>query len=232
MQRRNRIKEAIQAGRKARGIHMTFAQPAAIEVLAPFNLDFVYIDGEHGCFDWRDIETACIVAERHAITPIARVPDPTAPTITRFLDRGVTGLVVPHIDLLADAAAVVEAAFYAPVGNRSFGGGRPFFGAGIKDLAGANAALSLGIMVESRGALADAAAIAALPAVDYLSFGMNDLAQSLGHAGEPTHPDVQAAVADASARIRAAGKPVREDCMTYAWINDILTAGARVLLDG
>ena len=58
---------------------------------------------------------------------------------------------------------------------------------------------------------------------------MNDLAQSLGHPGNPDHRDVKEAVVDATARIRKAGKPVREDFMRYVWINDVLMAGARQL---
>ena len=66
-----------------------------------------------------------------------------------------------------------------------------------------------------------------LPGVDYLSFGLLDLAQSLGHPGDSAHPAVKAAVADATKRIHAAGKRVREDFMKYVWINDVLVAGAR-----
>ena len=99
----NAVKDAAASGRRVRGIHMTFAAPAVIEVLAAVELDFVYIDGEHGCFDWRDIEAACLAAERHQLTPIARIPDAIAATITRFLDRGVSGIVAPHIESL-DAA--------------------------------------------------------------------------------------------------------------------------------
>jgi 4-hydroxy-2-oxoheptanedioate aldolase len=234
MPQRNQVKEGIASGSRVRGIHLTFAQPAVIESLALVGLQFIYIDGEHGCFDWRDIEAACITAERHGITPIARVPDRTAATITGFLDRGIQGLVVPHVDSLADAQEVIDAAYFAPLGNRSFGGGRPKFVLGIDDmpahLAACNAALSLCIMIESQGGLDAAGDMAALPGVDYLSFGLNDLAQSLGHAGQPKQPAVQAAVAEATKRIRAAGKPVREDFMNFAWINEVLVTGARQLL--
>ena len=48
---------------------------ACIAMLAAVDLQFVYIDGEHGRFDWHDIEAACIAAERHRLTPIARIPD-------------------------------------------------------------------------------------------------------------------------------------------------------------
>jgi 4-hydroxy-2-oxoheptanedioate aldolase len=234
MKVRNSVKEAAAARTSVRGIHLTFAAPAVIEVLAFAGLDFVYLDGEHGCFDWRDIETACLAAERHDLTPIARVPDISTGTITRFLDRGVRGIVAPHIESLADAYQVIDAACFAPLGNRSFGAGRPEYGlrmdsktAYTKD---ANAALSICLMIESKAGVELAGELAALPAVDYLSFGMLDLAASLGHPGNSDHPSVKAAAADASARIRAAGKPVREDFMKYAWINEVLLTGARQLL--
>ncbi len=230
----NSVKRAAADGTRVRGVHMTFAAPTAIEMLASLDLDFVYLDGEHGAFGPRDVEACCIAAERHGITAIARVPDCAPSTITNFLDRGVQGLVVPHVNSLADAEQVVEAAYYAPLGQRSFGGGRPHFGIGIKDkpahLAETNRETSVCIMIESRGALDAAGDIARLEGIDYMSFGMNDLAQSLGHAGQPDHADVVAAAEDASRRIREAGSRVREDFMTFAWINQILVAGARQLL--
>ena len=55
---------------------------------------------------------------------------------------------------------------------------------------------------------------------------MTDLSRDLGQPGNPTHPEVRDAVAAASARIRECGKRVREDFMTFGWINDLLVAGA------
>lgn len=227
----NSIKAAIAENRRIRGLHMTFAQASIIELLALQGVDYVYLDGEHGAFESRDIEYACVAAERHGITPIARVPDPSHATIIRFLDRGIKGIVVPHVDSVDDAKAVLDAAYFGPAGNRSFGGNRPRFTAGIADmpahLAQSNADTCVSIMIETIGALEAAGDIAALEGVDYMSFGLNDLAQSLGHPGDTRHPDVVAAVEDASRRIRDAGKPVREDFITVGWINDIIMRGAR-----
>jgi 4-hydroxy-2-oxoheptanedioate aldolase len=234
MNRPNAVKDAASSRRSIRGVHMTFAAPAAIEVLAAADIEFVYLDGEHGCFDWRDIETGCLAAERHDLTTIARVPDRSPATITRFLDRGVRGIVAPHVESLDDAREVIECTYFAPLGARSFGAGRPEYGQRIASkpdyMQSANAAVSVCLMIESRRGLELAGDLAALPGVDYLSFGMLDLAQSLGHPGDPAHRAVKDAVADASARIRQAGKPVREDFMKYVWINDVLIAGARQLL--
>ena len=233
MNRRNAVKEAASSRRSIRGLHMTFAAPAAIEVLAAADIEFVYLDGEHGCFDWRDIETGCITAERHDLTAIARLPDKSSATITRFLDRGIRGVVAPHVESLDEARGVIESTYFAPLGARSFGAGRPEYGQRIGNRAqymqACNDTVSVCLMIESGAGLAIAGDLAAMSGVDYMSFGMLDLAQSLGHRGDPAHPDVQAAVADAATRIRNAGKPVREDFMKYVWINDVLMAGARQL---
>ena len=114
----NAVKTAAAIGARIRGIHFTFASPAALEVLAALDLDFVYLDGEHGTFDWRDIETACIAAERHGLTAIARIPDASAATVTHFLDRGIRGIVVPHVESVEDAERVIEATYFGPVGLR------------------------------------------------------------------------------------------------------------------
>jgi 2-keto-3-deoxy-L-rhamnonate aldolase RhmA len=230
----NAVKEAAATGARIRGVHLTFAAPAVIEVLAAVDLQFVYIDGEHGCFDWRDIEAGCVAAERHDLTPIARVPDVSAATITRFLDRGVRGIVAPHVESLDVARRAIDSTYFAPLGNRSFGAGRPEYGQRIEDrpayMRDCNNLVSLCLMIESRAGLAIAGELAALAGVDYLSFGLLDLAQTLGHPGDPTHVAVKSAVADATKRIHSAGKRVREDFMSYVWINDVLVAGAKQLL--
>ena len=225
----NAVKVAARNGSRIRGVHLTFPAPSLIELLAS-QLRFVYIDGEHGCFDWRDIEVACITAERHGLTLIARVPDRLPSTINRYLDRGVKGIVAPHVETVEQAQAVVRATYYAPLGERSFGGNRPEFLA-IPDKPGhmraSNETVSLCLMIESRAGIEAAGELAAVEGVDYLSFGMMDLAQSLNHSGNPGHPEVVAAAAHATARIEAAGKRVREGFMDYGWINEVVLAGMK-----
>ncbi len=225
----NAVKDAARSGQRVRGVHMTFAAPSIIELLGS-QLEFIYIDGEHGCFDTRDIEAACVTAERHGLTVIARVPDCSPGTVTRFLDRGVNGIIVPHIETVEQAKEALAVAYYAPLGDRSFGGGRPAY-LDIADkpafIRECNDLMSLCLMIESGIGIEAAGALAALDGVDYLSFGMMDLSQSLGHPGNPGHPEVKAAVQKATAAINAAGKRVREDFMQFAWINEIVQAGAK-----
>jgi 4-hydroxy-2-oxoheptanedioate aldolase len=62
------------------------------------------------------------------------------------------------------------------------------------------------VQAETREALKNLDAIAATPGVDGVFIGPADLSASMGHIGNPSHPDVQAAIVDAIARIRQAGK--------------------------
>src|SRR5258705_10949936 len=196
----NVVKRAAADCSTIKGCHLTFAAPPVIEVLASLELDFIYIDGEHGTFDFKDVEAACLAAERYDIVPIARVPDRTAATITRFLDRGVRGIVVPHVNSAADAAEALDAIYFSPMGSRSFGGGRPYYLA-IDDLpkhlAACNNDISVGIMIESAAGLESAHEIAVLSGVDYLSFGLNDLAQALGYPGQGKVIEAETEIVDA-----------------------------------
>lgn len=229
---KNTVKAAAASGEIIKGIHLTFPAPVIIEVLArSVDLQFVYIDGEHGSFDWRDVEIACVTAELCGVTPIARVFDRQVSTITRFLDRGILGIVAPHVETKEDAEEVIAATYFAPIGKRSFGSGRPEYGTEIGDrrqyIKECNERVSVCLMIESQRGLENLNEMAALPGVDYFSFGLMDLAQDLGHPGNPAHPDVRAAFLAGSALVRASGKRVREDFMNYCWINDLLLAGVR-----
>ena len=230
----NRVKQAIAQGRRIRGVHLTFAAPQIIDTLAALALDFVYLDGEHGRFDMREIEVHTATAKRAGMTPIARVPENSVAAITQFLDRGVQGIVVPHVESAADARRAVSAAYFGPVGERSYGSTFPKHLRGHATLsqllAIVNRETSLCVMLESAAALEAIPEIAATPGVDYLSIGAMDLAQSLGFAGEPGAPTVVHAINKAGELIRASGKLVREDFMQLAWIDELLIAGGQAML--
>ena len=208
-----------------------------IEVLAAADLQFVYIDGEHGRFDWRDIEAACIAAERHGLTPIARIPDISSATITRFLDRGVRGHRRAAHRIGRRGAARGRCRVFRAARQPLVRRGPPGIWPAHRQPAGAHGGVQcarLGVPDDRKPARASTSPdeLAALPGVDYLSFGMLDLAQSLGHPGDSDASRREGGGRrDASSASARAGKRVREDFMNYAWINDVLIAGARQLLD-
>ena len=92
MKQPNRVKAAMRAGRKAYGYNLSFPSPWVIDILGKIDFDFVFIDGEHGPFGLDQLEDLCRTAERHHLTPIARVPDIASSTILRCHEGNANGL--------------------------------------------------------------------------------------------------------------------------------------------
>jgi 2-keto-3-deoxy-L-rhamnonate aldolase RhmA len=129
---------------------------------------------------------------------------------TRMLDNGALGIVVPHVDTAAEAREVVEKLKYPPVGHRSMGGIGPHYG--LRSLSVGDAAVALNaanltvVMLETPEAIGNAEAIAAVPGVDVLLIGTNDLCAEMGIPGQFEHPSVTAAYEQAIAAARRHGK--------------------------
>jgi 4-hydroxy-2-oxoheptanedioate aldolase len=114
------------------------------------------------------------------------------------------------VDTADQASAVVAACRYPPLGIRGVASATARatgFGTDKDYLAKASDRITVIAQIESRMALDNIEAIAATDGIDALFIGPADLAASLGHLGNPMHPDVQAAIAYAKRKIDAAGKP-------------------------
>ena len=228
---KNAIKDAIRGGTKAYGVRLTVPSPEIVDMLETVGLDFVFLDCEHGVFDMPSIENVCRAADLVDLTPIARVPDIADGTITQFLDRGIRGIIGPHITNKEDAHQLVNATRFGPLGRRSFGGGRGTnYMSGIDDMPAflkkCDECVLVGAMIESQDAIENLDDILSVEGIDYLMFGPADFAQDLGHAGELKHPDVAKVVDEATARIHAAGRLMREDIMVVANIQKFILEGA------
>jgi 2-keto-3-deoxy-L-rhamnonate aldolase RhmA len=229
----NRIKVAIRPGRKAFGYNLSFPSPWVIDIMG--KLDFVFIDGERGPFGLDQLEDLCRTAERYNLTAIASVPDIGSSTILRYLDRGIMGIVGPHIATEADARQLVRACYFGPMGDRSFGANRGTdYNAAIPDKKAyyqeANEQMLVCALLEDVAALDNPDAILSVPGIDLYSIGPNDFAQSLGCPGQPDHPVVTQAMQDLTHRIRLAGHRRQADVMEGAWISaPLFAAGQRIL---
>ncbi|KEH12892.1 alpha-dehydro-beta-deoxy-D-glucarate aldolase [Delftia sp. 670] len=142
--------------------------------------------------------------------------------IKQYLDIGVQTLLVPMVDTAEQAARIVRAARYPQAdgqgGIRGMGGARASaWGRRANYAHEANAQVCVLAQVETRQALAHLDAIAATEGVDGVFIGPADLSASMGHIGNPGHPEVQEAIADAIARIRRAGKRPASSRPTRPW---------------
>lgn len=208
---KNRMKAKIKAGEPVFGISIMFPSPHLVEIIGLLGFDWVLIDCEHGSMGPEAVEALALAAERHGMAPIVR-PEVNRPDlIARYLDRGCMGVQVPHVMTKADAEAAVRAVKFAPEGMRGLARGTRagdygFLGDGPDMVRALNEETLVCVQIEDREALDNLDEILTADGVDVFFVGPSDLSQSLGHPGNRSHPEVRAAIADAFARIHAAGK--------------------------
>ena len=122
--RTNTTKAKLADGKVVFGAIISRHAPDLVELFGAIGYDFVMIDCEHGPMSLDEVEHMVRAAEVFGITPITRIPNHEDSTILRFLDRGVQGIIVPHVNTRAQAEAVAAAARYFPEGHRGAAGGR------------------------------------------------------------------------------------------------------------
>lgn len=154
----------------------------SVDLLALAGFDFLVIDMEHAPLGTETVHELIGAARGRGVPALVRVPDRGASTISRVLDSGACGVLVPHVDTAADAAAVIGAARFPPHGSRGFG---PTVRAGDwgADVPGYRASGEHAVVVpqlESREAVGAAAEMARLDGVGALFVGPVDLAVATG----------------------------------------------------
>ncbi len=218
----NPFKQALSARQAQIGLWLGLADTYCAEILAGVGYDWLLIDGEHAPNDVRSIlgqlqgiasAGTALPTDQAASHPVARVPigtgDVGTALIKQYLDIGAQTLLVPMVDTPEQAAQVVRAAKYPPEGMRGMGAAlaRASRWQAYPDYVHeANAQICVLLQAETTEAMHHLDAIAATPGVDGVFIGPADLSASMGHPGNPGHPDVQAAIEDGIARILKAGK--------------------------
>jgi 2-keto-3-deoxy-L-rhamnonate aldolase RhmA len=194
----NHARDRMKAGGLALGLgvhHLRTAATGMIGEAAGF--DWLFIDAEHGAFSEDQATQIALAALPTGCTPIVRVCKGALDQAPRVLDNGAMGVVIPHIDTAEEAAAVVDACKYPPLGHRSLGGppAQARFAAmpAGELMAALNDTLLTIVMIETPKAVENADAIAAVRGVDVLLIGTSDLTAEMGIPGQLGHPRVKAA---------------------------------------
>jgi len=204
----NPFRNAIARGRPLVGIWSMLNCGHAIEGLAYSGFDWILIDGEHAPLTLADAMSHLRTLEGKATAPIVRLPWNDAVLLKQYLDAGMRTVMLPMVQDGREAARAVAAMRYPPHGHRGVALMHRASRYGrMKDyLQHADRDLFLIVQIETGGALGRIDEIAATDGVDALFFGPSDLAASLGHIGQPDHPEVMAAIGTAHERVRHAGK--------------------------
>lgn len=169
-------------------------------------VDALYVDLEHGCIDLSACAQICLTAYDLGLTPLARIPREGHELISRVLDNGAMGVIIPHVDSAQDACRAVKAARFPPDGQRGSINRLPHLGyqhvpASVLHKALNDQTLVIA-MIESSAGLDQAQEIAAVPGIDLLWIGMNDLSANLGLPGNYAAP----AIREAARRVAIAAR--------------------------
>ena len=206
---RNAFKAALKAGRLQIGLWSSLCSTIATEVVADSGFDWLLIDTEHSPNEVPDVLAQLQACGRGTASPIVRPAWNDPVLIKRYLDIGATTLLVPFVQNAEEARRAVAACRYPPSGIRgvtSMGRGSRY--GRVKDyLKQANDEIGLLVQIETGTALDVLEEIAAVDGVDGVFIGPADLSASMGQIGNPSHPDVQAAMKGAVDRLKAVGVP-------------------------
>jgi 4-hydroxy-2-oxoheptanedioate aldolase len=184
-----------------------------VEILGHAGFDVVCIDGEHAPLDRQTLENLVRAAECVGITPIFRSALNYPAEILPFLDTGVMGIMVPHVNTVEHAQMVVDAVKYAPLGKRGMTPGRAstyaISGVPTKEyIEASNQETLVLIQIEEAEAVKNLPDLLKVDGIDIYVIGPGDLSHSLGYSGQREHPEVLKVIDDIVDQVLAAGKRV------------------------
>jgi 2-keto-3-deoxy-L-rhamnonate aldolase RhmA len=181
------LRPRIQAGETLLGCFLTWPPAGMVELLGLARFDFAVIDVEHGFHGIESIENLVRAADGLPMPAIVRPPRFDSDVVSRSLDAGAAGVLLPRIDGAASTRTAVENVKFPPEGRRGLGGVRANR-YGSQPLAEfvrqSNERTVVAVQIETSGALDEVASVASVPGVDVLFVGPNDLTQALGIPGE------------------------------------------------
>jgi 4-hydroxy-2-oxoheptanedioate aldolase len=181
--RTNTVKASLEAGRPQIGTWLSLASPLAARYMARTGFDWLTLDIEHSPVDWQ--ATAMIfgaIADAGGI-PLARVPYTSLENVKRCLDAGAFGIIFPMCNSVEEAELAVASCKYPPVGRRSVGGGLHalnFATTPGEYYKKANDEILVVVQSEHIDAVERADDILAVPGIDAVFVGPNDLLASMG----------------------------------------------------
>ena len=235
----NTIFARNREGKKANVFSLTAPSLDAIEIAARAHFDAVFLDGEHVAFDQGNIDGLVALSHAHGMSVIARVPNLRFDTLTQWLDRGIQGIMAPHVETGKEAQSIVDACYFPPLGHRSWGTHRGTlfnddfevekrFGSRRKFMDFADQNMWVYAQVESQKGYDNLDDILAVEGLHAIAYGPFDLAISLGHSGEGAgHPEIDRVQTDIEKRTRAAGKRLNSDYINLFGLTSVLMQQAR-----
>jgi 4-hydroxy-2-oxoheptanedioate aldolase len=204
----NAFKRRLLARELQIGLWCSLGSNIAAEIVGDSGFDWVLLDTEHAPNEPPDVLAQLQAFAVGTAQVVVRPAWNDAVLIKRLLDVGAQTLLVPFVQNAEEAARAVAACRYPPAGIRGIttGGRASRYGRAASYLREADQQICLLVQAETLGAIDRIPEIAAVDGVDGVFVGPSDLSASMGHIGNPVHPEVQRAIETAAKRINDAGK--------------------------
>lgn len=196
--RENRLSGVINNGATAINAWLSTDSAYGAEVLSNMGFDSVTVDAQHGMFGRDTIVKLLQAVSGSPATPMVRPSSVDLAEIGWLLDAGAYGIIAPSVDSPELARELVNACFYPPHGQRSFGPSRGLLYGGADYASKANQTILPWAMIESRRAVDQMEEIMATPGLYGVYLGPNDLAMDLGL---PAGGDISGEVAEIAHRL-------------------------------
>ena len=231
----NRAKSKLAAGEFVLCMSLRQLRTADAALVAQASgFDAVYIDLEHSPMTESDASNICIAAAALGLTPLVRVRSASARDIAGALDAGAHGVIVPHVAGRSDAEAAVDHAKFPPAGSRSVSLLNPTMGFRALPLGESieqqNELTMVVAMIETAEGAANVEAIAAVPGVDLVMIGPNDLSAELGIPGKTRDGRIREVYVRAAAACRAQHKHFAANSSGGPEFGELIAMGARFIL--
>ena len=206
----NPVRSKLKRGEPAIGSWITMPDTFGAHLMSKTGFEWLTVELEHTPITFETAAQMFAIAAANGVVPLARVPINSVENIKRVLDTGAWGVVVPMVNSRAEAEAVVKAARYRPIGERSIGGalhGANFGTDASTYYAKANDEILVIVMAEHVEAVANIDAILSVPGIDAVFVGPNDLhaSMNLPPAFDSDHPQFNAALKTILASAKAHG---------------------------
>lgn len=161
------------------GTFLSIGSAALAELAAECGYDWVLIDLEHGCVSEAALPDQLRALRGSQTQAIVRVSAPHPDLIGRVLDWGAHGIMVPHVNTVADAVACVRAAHYPPGGQRGVSRTVRAYGYGLRVPEGGLPRPVILAQIETAEGVENVEHIAAVDGIDALFIGPADLSYDL-----------------------------------------------------
>src|SRR5438132_687374 len=205
------FKAQLREGRPKFGLFVNSHSPTVAEQLAPSGYDWLLVDTQHGPMGYESLSGMLAGIANGSAKSLVRVGGYSdRPSIQQALDMGADGILIPYINTAEEARQAVSCCRYPTAGTRSvYFPQRSMNRDGLLGYAGAaNANVIVALQVETADCIKNIDEIAAVPGVDILFLGQNDLCMSMGLYEKYKFPDMYTSpeLGEATEKLKAAAR--------------------------